>query len=299
MDRDLMKKLDEKFGDNFRITHYGADVIESFFKTKWFPELKGEYVKDEATSWQVKPKIDSILKVKDLIMPDVVDEKNYVLLKSDRAEYPDKAIFAFLISPLDRLLSLRLTENLFMDLYDYPDVAEDFLYRVGEHVATLAKKACELDVDVLYICGDICSSRGPLMSREFLEKYCFKPIQGAISEAKKAGIPVFYHTDGCVMDILDLFVKYGIDGINPLQPHVNDIRRFKADFGDKLLIYGGLDNCFKIPDGSVEDVKAHVRETFEVLGKNGGFIASTHDIPRYVPLENVDAMVETIKECIY
>ena len=101
------------------------------------------------------------------------------------------------------------------------------------------------------------------------------------------------------MNILDLFVQYGIDGINPLQPHLNDISSFKRNYGDKLLLYGGLDNCFKIPEGNTNGVRKHVKETFEILGKDGGLIASSHDIPKYVPLENVDVMVETLKGCVY
>lgn len=299
MDRDLMKKLDEKYGENFRVNHYGVDVIESFFQAEWFPELKREFIMDETTSWQVKPLKESILEAEKLNMPDAEDERIYQLLKSDRKKYPDKAIFALITTPLDILLSLRLFEGMFLDFYDYPEEVEKFLYRAGNILAGMSRKACALDIDVLYVAGDICSAQGPLMSRDLLVRFGFEPIKGIVDEAKKAGVPVFYHTDGAVMDILDLFIQYGFDGINPLQPHLNDIGIFKKCYGDKLLLYGGLDNCFKIPDGSVEDVINHVEETFEILGKDGGLIASSHDIPKYVPLENVDAMVDTIKGCVY
>jgi hypothetical protein len=72
MDRDMMKRFDAMYGENFRVSYYDADVIESFFLTEWFPELKKEFVTDETTSWQVKPLIDSILDAEKLSMPDFV-----------------------------------------------------------------------------------------------------------------------------------------------------------------------------------------------------------------------------------
>lgn len=299
MDRDLMVKLDGKFGENFRLTHYDVDVVETFFLANWFPELDHKLITDETTSWQVEPMIDSITEAAKLKLPDAQDDKIYELIRKDRLKYPDKALFALLTTPLDVLLPLRLFEGMFLDFYDYPNETKEFVNRVGNTLTEMARNACSMGIDVLYIAGDICSAKGPLMSKEQLVKYCFEPLKGAVAEAKKAGIPVLYHTDGAVMDILDLFVEYGYDGINPLQPHLNDIATFKENYGNKLLIYGGLDNCYKIPDGTPDDVARHVRETFNILGRNGGYIASTHDIPKYVPLDNIDILVKTIKECTY
>ena len=299
MDRDLMVKLDGKFGENFRVTHYDVDVVETFFLANWFPELNRKTVADETAAWWLEPKIESIAKAAELILPDTQDHKIYTLIQEDRCKYPDKALFALLTTPLDVMFSLRAFEGMFLDFYDYPKETEEFLHRVGRTLAKMARNACSMDIDVLYVAGDICSAKGPFMSKDQLVRYCFEPLRGVVAEAKKAGIPVLFHTDGAVMDILDMFVEYGYDGINPLQPHLNDIRTFKEKYGNKLLLYGGLDNCYTIPDETPENVARHVRETFNILGRNGGYIASTHDIPNYVPLENIDILVKTIKECTY
>jgi uroporphyrinogen-III decarboxylase len=49
----------------------------------------------------------------------------------------------------------------------------------------------------------------------------------------------------------------------------------------------------------VEDVREHVLHTFNALGKDGGLIFSTHDIPLGTSRENVEVMVETIERCTY
>ncbi len=77
--------------------------------------------------------------------------------------------------------------------------------------------------------------------------------------------------------------QYGIDGINPLQSNCNDKAAFAEHYGDKLMVYGGIDNCFTIPNGTVEEVRQHIRENFRLLGKNGRYIASSHDIRNRCP----------------
>jgi len=139
-----------------------------------------------------------------------------------------------------------------------------------------------------------------MMSQGYLRRFCFEPIKNIIKRAHERGLTVFFHTDGHVMNILPLFVEYGIDGINPYQANANnDLEFFRDNYKEKLMLYGGIDNCFTIPDGTPEEVRAHIRRLFKIVGAGGGFIASSHDIPSKTPMENLDAMVDEIKKCIY
>jgi len=128
------------------------------------------------------------------------------------------------------------------------------------------------------------------------------PYASELAEiARKYNIPVMFHSDGNVSELLDHLIKIGVCAVNPMQPHLNDAGQFKEKYGDKLAVYGGLDNCYIIPDGTPEDVREHVSEVFNILGKSdGALIFSTHDIPEYTPKENIEALISTIKnECNY
>jgi len=89
MDRNLMAELDKKLGEDFRIAHYGADVIESFFDVDWRFGLTGEYVDDEKTSWNIKPLLDDVKKAKDLVLPDPYKNDIFVLICDDRIRHPE------------------------------------------------------------------------------------------------------------------------------------------------------------------------------------------------------------------
>lgn len=299
MDRDRMAELDRRYGADFRLTHYGADVIEGFILLNFWPGLSANTVDDGKTVWQVEPMVRDIREAVDHPMPDPTDEAVYSDLRQKRAQWPDKAIFALTGGPFSILEPLRLAENVFYDVIDHPDAVHAILKRAEEVFTEAARRACAEDIDVLYIAHDICSRNGAMMSPDMLREFHFDYLRGMVEAAHAAGKKVFHHTDGYVMDILDLFIEYGFDGINPLEPRYHDSEEFVRRSSGRLMVYGGGDNCNIIPDGTPDEVRAHVRRQFEVLGANGGYIFSTHDIPSHCPDENLDAMVEAIKDCRY
>ena len=299
MDRDKMAFYDGKWGPDFRLTHYGVDVIEAFCTLRFWPGLDAKMVDDGKTVWQTEPLVDSIKDAVDLPMPDPTDPNVYADIEAKRAANPEKAIFAMLIPPFAQIEPLRLMENLCYDLYDHGDEIHHILDRAKPVLVEAARRVCALDIDVLYLAYDMCGRDGAVISPNQLREFHFDYMRDIIEVAYNAGKKVLYHSDGFILPILDLYVEYGIDGCNPLEPRYNDAQQFAAQFGDKLILYGGGDNCDVIPNGTVEQVREHVRTRFEILGQDGRFIFSTHDIPGECPQANLDAMVDEIKSCVY
>ncbi len=302
MDRSRMAQLERELGANFRVSHYGADVIETFINMPFFSEItkNARQLQDDTTTWTLQYGASNLYPLRSAPLPDPDNPACYLGIRSDRLRYPDKALFALVPSPLEILFGVLGLEQLFYSLADYPNLADELCERISLVLLRAVNRILDCDVDVLYLAGDICSTRGAMLSEEMLRRFVFEPMQILIHCAHARGIPVFYHTDGYVMDILPLFVEYGIDGINPLQYSVgNDAARFAAEYGSKLMLYGGMDNCFILPHGSVDEIRTHIRSLFDILGKSGGFIASSHDIPADVPQENLDAMVQALQECRY
>jgi uroporphyrinogen decarboxylase len=67
----------------------------------------------------------------------------------------------------------------------------------------------------------------------------------------------------------------------------------KRDHGDRLCFQGGISVQTTLPFGTVDDVRAEVRERIRVLGSGGGYILSpSHTIMGGTPPENVVAMFE-------
>ena len=303
LDRRMAPRLQEKWGPNFLLDHYGVDMMDRLIDLPWWRDAASErkirYIDDGHTVWQMDPIADSIDDALTLDLPDPTSDTLLAGVNSLRDAHPDKAVFAFLLAPLDILWGLRRDEGLYFDIIDHPAKVHEFMRRVREVLIEAARRACALDIDMLYTGGDICGRNGPMVSPRHLREFLFDYMADVVDIAHKAGKKVFYHTDGYVLPIVDIFVEYGYDGINPLEHRYNDPEEFLAKAGGKLMLYGGLDNCKIIPDGTPQEVRDHVRQTFDILGKEGRLIMSSHDIPVHCPEENLEAMVDEIKACRY
>ena len=70
MDRDVMTAYDEKWGADFRLTHYGVDVIEAFVMLPFWASIPMKTFSDGKTDWQLEPMVESMEDALELPMPD-------------------------------------------------------------------------------------------------------------------------------------------------------------------------------------------------------------------------------------
>ena len=116
--------------------------------------------------------------------------------------------------------------------------------------------------------------------------------------AHETGLKVFLHSDGGIRPLIPDLIEAGIDILNPIQPQAAGMNpaQLKRDFGERLCFHGAIDTQRTLPFGSVDEVKAEVRERIETLGKGGGYIlAPVHTIEPDVPIENVLAIYDSAR----
>jgi uroporphyrinogen decarboxylase len=299
MDRRRMTEYETRLKSrHWRVTHLGADVIETFHGLS-FPT--GPSIERDGTHWQTAPYLESWADVDNIPLPDARDEKVYDLIKTDLREFPDRAIILDMGTPWGIIAGMRTYENIYVDMYDHPEEFHRLSRRITDVLKGVVERACGLGITALYVMEDLATAKGLAFSKPMIEEFCLRYARELADIARARGLPVLFHSDGCVGDLLEMLPGIGVCAVNPLQPHLNDHAEFKRRFGDRLALYGGLDNCFIIPDGTPAQVRAHVLDIFEKVGKpDGGLIFSSHDIPLHTPEENVQIMIRTIKgECVY
>jgi uroporphyrinogen-III decarboxylase len=107
---------------------------------------------------------------------------------------------------------------------------------------------------------------------------------------------VFLHSCGSIYHLLPHFIEAGIDIINPVQTSAAnmDPRRLKAEFGDRLVFWGGgCDTQHVLGSATPEEVREHVRERIGIFSPGGGYVFNqVHNIQANVPPENVLAMFD-------
>jgi uroporphyrinogen decarboxylase len=128
--------------------------------------------------------------------------------------------------------------------------------------------------------------------REFI-----KPrIKRMYRHVKSKGKQVMIHCCGKVDELFPELIECGLDIFNPLQPEVMDVFENKRRYGNRLSFYGGISTQKTLPYGTIEQVRSETKHLIEIVGENGGYIASpAHDIPADARPENIAAMIEVLQ----
>lgn len=110
----------------------------------------------------------------------------------------------------------------------------------------------------------------------------------------------FKHSCGAVEAFMPRFIEAGFDIINPVQLSAKgmDPAHLKRTYGKDLVFWGGgVDTQKMLPYGNPEQVREEVLRLCDILGKDGGFVFNTvHNIQANVPVENIVAMIDAVKE---
>jgi hypothetical protein len=192
--------------------------------------------------------------------------------------------------------------------YEYLLTHSDYIRGIFEIQAEAALRNLELyrqvmgdRIEVVVMSGtDFGGQQRPLCSPKLFDQL-WKPLYAKLNAWVHAHTPwkVFFHSCGAVAPLLDGFVEAGVDILNPVQCSAAgmDAATLKAKYGTKLVFWGGgVDTQKTLPFGTVDDVRAEVRERIRVLGKDGGFVFNTvHNVQARTPTENVLAMYEEVR----
>lgn len=199
---------------------------------------------------------------------------------------------------------LYRNDNFLLMLAMDPPAVHDFLDRLMEiHLRNLERflRAVGNNIDIILFGDDLGMQSGPQISPEMYREF-FKPRhQSMWSRAKElADVKVMLHCCGGVRELLPDLIDAGLDAINPVQITARgmEAKQLKKDFGKDIVFWGGgCDTQQILPNGTPEDVYRHVKEQLEIMSPGGGFVfQQVHNILPEVPLENILAMFQSVKD---
>ena len=197
---------------------------------------------------------------------------------------------------------MRGLQRAFEDLALYPEIAEAILGHLldfyHEHVRRIFE-AGRGRIDTTWVAEDLGSQTGPLMSLAMYRRFLLPGQIKMADLARSFGIHVMYHTDGAARVFLpDLIDKVGIELLNPIQWRSAGMERDRlvADFGDRIIFHGSIDNQQTLPFGTVDDVAEEVRQSVNIYRHARWICAPCHNLQPVSPTANVVAMYETIHQ---
>jgi uroporphyrinogen decarboxylase len=197
---------------------------------------------------------------------------------------------------------LRGLEQAFEDLVLHPELADAILGHIFDFYYEHQRRCFEAGagrIDLTWVAEDLGAQTGPLLSLEMYRRFLL-PNQIKMADlARSFGIHVMYHTDGAARVFLpELIDRVGIEILNPVQWRCPGMERegLVADFGDRIIFHGSIDNQQTLPFGTVDDVISEVRESIEIYRDARWICNPCHNIQPNTPTENIVAMYETVHE---
>ncbi len=193
----------------------------------------------------------------------------------------------------------------YVSIVSRPEVLHEiFEYQLHYAIENLKKMHEVLGetIQVAYICGtDFGTQNGPFCSNEVF-KTVYAPYYKRVNDwiHENTSWKTFKHCCGSIYKLIPEIIDAGFDILNPVQWTAKNMNKnlLKDSFGDRITFWGGgVDTQKTLPFGSPKQVYDEVLECCKLFGRNGGFVFNTiHNIQPGVPVENVVAMVNAIKE---
>jgi hypothetical protein len=185
----------------------------------------------------------------------------------------------------------------------------DYIYEVFDRQCDIALANLERihrkvgdHVTAIYLTGaDFGMQTGPFISPAAYRDL-FQPFHKRLNDwvHEHTCWKTFIHSCGSVVPLIEDFIAAGFDILNPLQCSAANMqpRELKQRFGDRITLWGGgVDTQRTLPFGTPDDVRREVRERIAAFGPGGGFVFNpVHNVQPLTPVENLLAMVETLRE---
>jgi uroporphyrinogen decarboxylase len=277
----------EEFIDKWGVVRKATEYDTPFGKGI-YTELVGHPLADESKLSSYKP-------------PDPFRPELYTgaddLIKKYKDEY--WIVGVAVTTMYETAWALRGFEQMFIDFIVNPDLVNALFDIAWNYHFSVAKKLVNMGVDMIWIGDDVGAQNRMLISPDIWRKY-FKEKMGIfISSLKKINpeVKIAYHSDGYIIPIISELIEIGIDILNPIQPRSMNPVEIKKKFGDKLCLWGTIDEQNTLPFATPEIVRNEVAERIRTVGRDGGLILSpTHNIQLDTPIENFLAMIEAIRQ---
>lgn len=174
----------------------------------------------------------------------------------------------------ERLHALMGFENACMAFYLDPDSVKGFFSALTEYkLKYLEYLKKYYNADLVGVHDDWGNNTNMFFSPELWREFIKPEVASVIQKSHELGMYYEQHSCGMIQPVIGDLVSLGIDSLHPLQAPMNNVAEVKAQFGDRLIIRGGVDTqLVNSPIASEEEIRMHIRTWLKTCTPGGKFI---------------------------
>lgn len=253
--------------------------------------------------WNPLAGIDTVDELERYPFPDVAAFKSPEQLRAEVQAIQEQG-FAVVGNMSQTILEtaylMRGIDRLLLDFYERPQYVELLFARLSQQRITQARLFAQAGVDTVRIGDDIATQQGLLVSPKLYREFIKPHHKAAIDAAREVipDLPVEYHSDGRLNDLLDDLIEIGVTSINPVQPECMDLEQISAQYGEQLVLWGCTAVQSTYAHGTPEDIRRETRALLrETASIHGLIIQFMNIVITPTVLRNLGAFFETFVDC--
>jgi len=301
LEGDFSVRCARKIGHDATWIPYGGYAGTSDKAGIYVDEWGTTYKKDLSASWPIDAPIDYPIKtpsdLKKYKLPDPTNKDRLKEHKKALAEAKGElALFGGVPGPFTTAWLMLGYPGICYWIYDHPKELQEIFRISNDFYSEAIRRMVDVGMDAIMIAEDLGFRSGLFLSPDHYRKHLFPYLGELIHFVKKLNVPVIFHCDGNINEIISDIISLGINALNPIERKASmDIVEIKEKYGKKICLIGNLDIVNILPNGSPQDVKNHVKNLIKTVGKNGGYIvASEHSLNHQIPLANIQAIRDAV-----
>ena len=275
----------------FRPEHISGEI----YQDEW-----GITYKWDPNAWPIDGAIGAPLSDredwKNYVMPNASEDWRYVGLKNvvKMSRENGMGVIGNARGPFSNAWMLFSMQEFAILFYEDPELVESVLTAQTDFAIASFYKMAQVGADALLVSDDYGSTTAPLLSPNHFREFIKPQIIRLVQAAKDVGLPLILHSDGHVFPFMDDCVDAGISGWHPIERTAGmDLAKTKHAYGDKLCLFGNVDNKFQLAQGTPESIEAQVKECIGIAAPGGGYcLMSDHSVNASIPNRNVFALYE-------
>jgi len=204
-------------------------------------------------------------------------------------------------SPWQSLCTLVGTETTIFMAMDSPEFMHHALGQILDKTVRVSEMWQGTPADMVETGGGAGSNT--VISPKLFAEFCVPYDQKQHEALRHAGVTIVYHLCGGLMQMLDMVLTNGADGLETMTPPSMggdcDLAEASRRAGDRLFFMGGFDQNAGFESGTPQAARQLVLDCFEATKDHAGYICVPSDHFFHGDPANVRAFADACKECVY
>ena len=192
------------------------------------------------------------------------------------------------------LFYLRGFDNLMMDIATEDPRLPKLIEMVEDYNCAVIARYVSLGTELMSFGDDLGLQKSLPISPESWRRFIKPSYERMFRPCRQAGVPIYLHTDGHILEIIPDLIDVGVTVINP-QIRANGLEGLQEMAKGKVTLNQDLDRQL-FPFATPSEIEDHIGEVFEGLYLPEGGLMLYAECEPDVPLENIEAICTTLEK---